>query len=89
MMILTSLSLAQLFHSFSAACSRLDPTLPPLDDDEEIWLGDEKLYHKMNMLALKELSVYRQWVQATGLKRQTLQLGILNLLWGECHDWLE
>lgn len=84
-----NLTLAQLFTSFSAACNRLDPTLPTLGDAEEIWLGDENLYRKMNVLALKELSIYRQWVQATGLKRQTLQLGILNLLWGECHDWLE
>ena len=83
------LTLTQLFSSFSAACNRLDPTLPGLSDTEEIWLGDEHLYRKMNALALKELPIYQQWAQATGLKRQTLQLGILNLLWGECHDWLE
>ena len=54
-----------------------------IDQTEEIWLGDEHLYRKMNALALKELPIYQQWAKATGLKRQTLQLGILNLLWGE------
>lgn len=83
------LTLAQLFYSFSAMCHRLDPALPPLKAEEEIWLGDEGLYHKMNILALHELPRYRQLIHSTGSRRQALQIEMLNLLWRECRQWLE
>ena len=83
------LTLAQLFYSFSAMCCRLDPALPPLGQEEEIWLGDDTLYQKMNTLALRELKHYQEFVYAQGHKRQALQVELLDTLWCECRQWLE
>lgn len=83
------LTLAQLFYSFGTMCHRLDPALPPLRAAEEIWLGDEALYQKMNTLALQELPRYRQLIYSSGPTRQALQVELLDRLWHECRQWLE
>lgn len=84
-----TLTLAQLFYSFSAMCCRLDPTLPLLGEGEAVWLGDDALYQKMNILALRELERYRELTHAQGHKRQSLQVELLDELWRECRQWLE